>query len=75
MSDLTGKSIVITGAGMGLGLAAANVCAAKGASLTLVDYNEKALESAVAEVHKAHPDTQITTITADVSNEDEVKNM
>lgn len=73
MSDLTGKSIVITGAGMGLGLAAANVCAAKGASLTLVDYNEQALEDAAAEVRKAHPDAQITTVTADVSNEEEVK--
>ncbi|WP_298708379.1 glucose 1-dehydrogenase [uncultured Chitinophaga sp.] len=73
MSDLTGKSIVITGAAMGLGQAAAQVCAASGASLTLVDFNEKALNETAADIRKAHPDAQITTVSADVSQEEEVK--
>ena len=40
------KVIIITGAAMGLGLAAAKELASRGADLTLVDYNEKSLEEA-----------------------------
>ncbi|UYQ91046.1 SDR family oxidoreductase [Chitinophaga horti] len=73
MSSLKDKSVVITGAAMGLGLAAAKVCAEKGANLTLVDYNESALTSAKAEIEKATPGVKILTITADVSDEAAVK--
>ena len=38
--------IIITGAAMGLGYAAAEVLASKGAKLALVDYNEEALKEA-----------------------------
>ena len=47
------KVIVITGAAMGLGLAAAKELASRGADLTLVDYNEKSLEEAKKEQMKA----------------------
>jgi NAD(P)-dependent dehydrogenase (short-subunit alcohol dehydrogenase family) len=39
MSSLQGKTIIITGAAMGLGLATAKELATKGANLVLVDYN------------------------------------
>lgn len=73
MSSLKDKSVVITGAAMGLGLAAAKVCAEKGAHLTLVDYNQKALATAKAEIEKAHPGVKIVTVGGDVSDENAVK--
>lgn len=68
------KVIIITGAGMGLGLAAAKELASKGAHLVLVDYNEKALEEAKTTIANAFSDIQIITVVADVSDEEAVKN-
>jgi NAD(P)-dependent dehydrogenase (short-subunit alcohol dehydrogenase family) len=68
------KVIIITGAGMGLGLAAAKELASKGANLTLVDYNEKSLEEAKKEINNQYPVVKIITVVADVSKEDAVKN-
>jgi NAD(P)-dependent dehydrogenase (short-subunit alcohol dehydrogenase family) len=68
------KVIIITGAAMGLGLAAAKELASKGANLVLVDYNEKGLVDVKAELSKAFSDLKIITIIADVSNEEAVKN-
>ena len=74
MKNLENKVIIITGAAMGLGLAAAQELASKGASLTLVDYNEKGLEDAKKEINKQYPEAKIVTVVADVSNENAVKN-
>lgn len=68
------KTIIITGAGMGLGYAAAKELASKGANLVLVDYNEKSLADVKAELSTAYPDVKIITVAADVSNETAVKN-
>lgn len=68
------KVIIITGAGMGLGYAAAKELASQGANLVLVDYNEKSLADANAEITKEFPNVKIITIVADVSNEEAVKN-
>lgn len=68
------KIIIITGAAMGLGFAAAKELASRGANLVLVDYNEKSLESAKQKINKLFPDVKIITVIADVSNEDAVKN-
>ncbi|HRQ51956.1 MAG TPA: SDR family NAD(P)-dependent oxidoreductase, partial [Agriterribacter sp.] len=64
------KVIIITGAGMGLGYAAAKELASKGANLVLVDYNEKGLMDAKAEISKEFPEVKIITVAADVSNEE-----
>lgn len=74
MSQSTNKVVIITGAAMGLGLAAAKEMAARGTSLALVDYNQNALEQAKAEIQKEAPNAEIITLVADVSNEDAVKN-
>ena len=74
MKNLENKAIIITGAAMGLGLAAAKELAARGANLTLVDYNEKGLADAKDEISKAHTGIKILTVTADVSKEEAVKN-
>ncbi len=74
MSSLANKVVIITGAAMGLGLAAAQELASQGASLMLVDYNEKSLEEAKNEIAKKFPSVKTVTVVADVSNEDAVKN-
>lgn len=43
---MKGKTIIITGAAMGLGYAAAKELASRGANLALVDYNKESLEVA-----------------------------
>lgn len=68
------KVIIITGAAMGLGLAAAKDLASKGANLVLVDYNEKSLIEVKEEIAKDFPDVKIITVVADVSKEEAVKN-
>jgi NAD(P)-dependent dehydrogenase (short-subunit alcohol dehydrogenase family) len=74
MKNFENKTIIITGAAMGLGLAAARELAARGANLALVDYNEKSLNDAKAEIANDFPDAKIITVVADVSNEEAVKN-
>lgn len=74
MKNFENKTIIITGAAMGLGLAAAKELAARGANLALVDYNEKSLNDAKAEIANDFPDAKILMVVADVSNEEAVKN-
>jgi len=74
MKNFENKAIIITGAAMGLGLAAAKELASRGANLTLVDYNEKSLLEAKNEISKLYPGSKIITVVADVSDEDAVKN-
>ena len=73
MIRFTGKTVLITGAGSGLGRASAERLAAEGAALSLVDLRSETLEDTADLVRKAVPDAQILTITADVSKEDDVK--
>jgi len=74
MKRLENKVIIITGAAMGLGLAAAKELASQGVNLVLVDYNQKSLEEAKADLSKEFPSVKIITVVADVSNEEAVKN-
>lgn len=74
MANLKGKVIIVTGAGMGLGLAAADVLASQGADLALVDYNDEALHTAKSELQSKYPERKFLTVTADVSIEENVKN-
>lgn len=70
---LEGKVIVITGAAMGLGQATAMEAAKEGAKLSLVDLNQDALTQAKQELASKHPDTEVLTVDADVSDESAVK--
>jgi dihydroanticapsin dehydrogenase len=73
MADLAGRSVVITGAGAGIGRAAARRFAAAGAQVTVVDRDADAAERAareiVAEGGSARP------AVADVSREAEVRDV
>lgn len=68
------NTIIITGAAMGLGLATAELLAAKEANLVLVDYNKEALDAAKSTILSEFPKAKILTIQADVSDESAVKN-
>ncbi len=67
-----GKVAIVTGAGTGLGLAAALRLAQEGADLSLVDVDGDALHNAGEALRAAAPDTRVSLITADVCVEDEV---
>lgn len=56
MKDFSNKTVIVTGAAMGLGLAAAEELANRGANLTLVDYNGEELEKVKANFETKYPD-------------------
>lgn len=68
------KVVIITGAGSGLGRAAAQQLAKEGAKLSLVDLNEDGLKETQDIILKTHADAEILLLTANVANEDDVKN-
>lgn len=72
MANLEQKIIIITGAGSGLGRAAAIRCASDGARLALVDVNRAALDEAEAAILALCPQTETLLVEADVSREDQV---
>ncbi|GAB3833038.1 SDR family oxidoreductase [Hymenobacter jeollabukensis] len=74
MSNMQGKVVLITGAAMGLGLAAAQELARQGARLALVDYNEQSLQEAQQAIGQAFAEAEVLTIVADVSDEAAVRN-
>ncbi|KGR74341.1 glucose 1-dehydrogenase [Ureibacillus manganicus] len=66
--------VIITGAGSGLGEAAALQIAKEGAKLTLVDLNTEGLEKTKEKILKVAPEAEVLLVTANVANEKEVKN-
>jgi NAD(P)-dependent dehydrogenase (short-subunit alcohol dehydrogenase family) len=70
---LDGKVILVTGAGTGLGHAAALRSARDGAKLALLDIDAATLERSRAAILAEVADADILTVTADVSAESEVR--
>jgi 3-oxoacyl-[acyl-carrier protein] reductase len=58
VGDLTGKVILVTGAAQGIGEAAARLCAERGATVVLADWNEqqacKTFDALASKGHKVH---------------------
>ncbi|MCT9820557.1 glucose 1-dehydrogenase [Microbacterium sp. W1N] len=74
MTDrFTDRTILITGAGSGLGRASAVRLASEGAKLSLVDVSEEGLAATADAVREAAADAEVLTITADVSSDDETQ--
>jgi len=67
-----GKTVLITGGGSGLGRATAIRVASEGAKLSLVDLSPEGLEETKRAVLEANPEAQVLTITADVTDEEQV---
>ncbi|RAX47916.1 oxidoreductase [Arthrobacter sp. AQ5-05] len=74
MQRFEGKSVIITGAGSGLGRAAAIQVAKEKGKLALVDLNAAGLLETEKEIRAVAPDTEILSLTANVANESEVQN-
>lgn len=70
---LAAKVILVTGAGTGLGHAAALRAAREGARLALLDIDEAALERSATEIGAAVAGAEILTVSADVAKETQVR--
>jgi NAD(P)-dependent dehydrogenase (short-subunit alcohol dehydrogenase family) len=70
---LEGKVIMVTGAGTGLGHAAALRAAEEGARLALLDIDAALLERSADEIGAAVAGAEVLTVTADVSREHEMQ--
>jgi 2,5-dichloro-2,5-cyclohexadiene-1,4-diol dehydrogenase 1 len=73
MSSFTGKSIIVTGGGSGIGRAAAILLAQAGASLTVADRNSAAAEETVTLIEQERGKAQ--AVRADVADELDVEVM
>ncbi|WP_067725883.1 glucose 1-dehydrogenase [Oceanobacillus damuensis] len=74
MGRFTDKVVLITGAGSGLGQASALQVAKEGAKLSLVDLNEASLEDTKKQVLEVAPEAEVLLVTANVADEEQVKN-
>jgi len=63
------KVALITGAGSGIGAAAARLLSREGAAVLLVDANVDALERTLETIREAQPEGRVMSIAADVKNE------
>jgi NAD(P)-dependent dehydrogenase (short-subunit alcohol dehydrogenase family) len=73
MNRFEDKTVIITGAGSGLGRAAAERIAGEGANLVLVDIDEDGLDATKAAIDAAGPSGRFITRVANVAVEAEVR--
>ncbi len=73
--DFKNKSVLITGAASGIGLESARAFLQVGADVYMADYNENALTLQVSRLRNDFPGSKIIPVTADITNEEQVKNI
>ena len=72
MTSLEGRVIAVTGAASGIGFATARLLASRGASISVADVRQDALDTAVAELKKSDPNVKIHAKAVDVRKGREV---
>ncbi|KAL8696304.1 MAG: hypothetical protein Q9224_002862, partial [Gallowayella concinna] len=73
MALFTNKVIAITGGASGIGRATAKLLADRGATVSLADIQEEALEATADSIKKANPDAKVLTKLVNVASSQEVK--
>jgi NAD(P)-dependent dehydrogenase (short-subunit alcohol dehydrogenase family) len=73
--DLTGKTIVITGATAGIGQAAAQTLAARGADMVGIGRSASRCQDAQQAILEAHPEANISFKVADLSSQRQVRRL
>jgi 2-hydroxycyclohexanecarboxyl-CoA dehydrogenase len=68
---LVGKKCVITGGGGGIGGATGKLFCAEGAEVVLLDLDDEALARAAADITANNPNAEVTTISANIADEDD----
>jgi NAD(P)-dependent dehydrogenase (short-subunit alcohol dehydrogenase family) len=68
IADLTGKSIIVTGANTGLGKETTRVLAQKGADIVLAVRDEQKGDAAVIDILRDAPDAKLTVMRLDLSD-------
>ncbi|CAG7591639.1 SDR family oxidoreductase [Rhodococcus opacus] len=71
-SGLAKTSVLVTGGGSGIGLGVATALAAEGVHVTICSRSEEKLTRAAEQITADNPAGTVDTITADVTNEDDV---
>src|SRR5882757_999482 len=72
-SALTGKVVIVTGAGSGIGRTTACVLASRGAAVVLADIAAEAAQATAAEIRAAG--AQAIAVATDVSDEQQIRNL
>lgn len=73
LRSVAGRTAIVTGAASGMGRAEAALFAAEGARVVLADVSADSLEAVAAEIRAAHPDADLRTVAADVSDPDDLR--
>jgi NAD(P)-dependent dehydrogenase (short-subunit alcohol dehydrogenase family) len=68
IEDLTGRLAVVTGANSGLGLETSAALAAHGATVVMASRNADRLDTAIAEIHRRHPDACLEPLILDLAS-------
>ena len=68
MPDLTGRTVIVTGANSGLGLEAARAFAGRGAHVVLACRSPERAEGARASIAQSHPTASIEVMALDLAN-------
>ena len=71
-SGLAKMSVLVTGGGSGIGLGIATALASEGVHVTICGRNEEKLARAAEQISADNPAGTVGTVTADVTNEDDV---
>mmetsp|Transcript_1068 Transcript_1068/g.1657 ORF Transcript_1068/g.1657 Transcript_1068/m.1657 type:complete len:287 (+) Transcript_1068:210-1070(+) len=75
MSILSGKRVLVTGAGRGIGRAIANICAGEGANVAICSRTKSELEETMAELEATQPSSNMGIYVVDLKDQEQVDSM